>query len=93
MTAADDNLEPTEATPLLVSNGSKNPADEVDNVRENGSSSAVSESAGGKADEETGEVEETDNPLLEGNAEVLARLPWLLPPLAIGVRLDRYFAD
>lgn len=85
--------DPTERTSLLSknSNGNRKPIDvsSSDEITADGSQSSDGHESifkggdGDVVDEETGEVEEDDNPLFEGNPDINMKL--LFPAVALGV--------
>jgi hypothetical protein len=85
--------EPTETSPLLVASAPKSieaSLDAINGTRVSGGDGTVKNQTDGNEAilrEETGEIEEPENPLFEGIPEVAARLNWLVPAIGIGVSI------
>ena len=88
MATSDDSRDPTETSPLLSKDAVK--PIEPTRVKPNGlvdSNDTPGVPGDGDGDEEAGAGEAEENPLFEGNAEMIKRLPVLMPALAIGILL------
>ncbi|KAL3426005.1 multidrug resistance protein fnx1 (MFS multidrug transporter) [Phlyctema vagabunda] len=78
MAVSNGKAGPTEASPLLGEHSTVKPINTPDGE--------IATTNGISGDAEAGQPEEVA-PTFEGNPEMIARLPWLLPPLAIGILL------
>src|ERR1700722_15439168 len=90
MTVHNGHSGPTETSPLLskdISTSSENSPDPLPDGTSQTSSTRLANGAqtDGAGDDETGEIEESGNPIFEGLPEVVARLHILVPAVAIGV--------
>jgi hypothetical protein len=98
-TGPPDNLDigPNETTSLLDQRDSQSDSSSIINDTPTATTTPSSLSNGSKSgggsvnggsDVEAGEVEEPENPLFEGNPEMLAKMHLLFPAIALGVRIS-----
>ena len=67
---------------MATSNGSSEPTERTSLLDE------PTKAVNGAADEEVGEADTEDNPLITGNPDMASRLLWLLPAVGLGVLLS-----
>lgn len=90
MSTSNGTTEPNERTSLLSKDDLKQPIDPSLSIsangegHSNGSGPYVDEGS----DEEAGSVEEQENPLYEGQPEMVQRMYLLFPAVSIGVSLQ-----